>query len=123
MTAMNNFRIFEAIAHESAMDTAARRELTPAQRRESRRLLAYTHERLAELRHSQAEREKTSGALATTIRPSILAMARDAIVNRLGELLAAHPRAVFAHRDFTSMSDDDLRSALEDAEFMTEQER
>lgn len=107
-----NLRMYEALAHEVAMDAAERRELTPEQREESRRLFAFAQQRLAELPPLKRESAK--------VRTWILALQRPGLLQRLGEILATHPRAVFAHRDFASMSDDDLRSALEEAESMIE---
>ena len=109
-----NLRLYETLAHEVAMDAAARRELTDDQREESRRLLAYAHGRLAEL--ERARRQRSS----KRVREEVVAMQRPSLLQRLGDLLAAHPRAVFAFRDLDQMSDDDLRTALEDALQMIE---
>jgi hypothetical protein len=109
-----NLRLYEALAHDVAMDAAARRELTDDQREESRRLLAYAQGRLAEL-------ERTKRKPATKkVRDEVVAMQRPSLLQWLGDLLAAHPRAVFAFRDLATMSDDDLRAALEDALQMIE---
>jgi hypothetical protein len=42
------------------------------------------------------------------------------VMARLDELCAQHPDMQFAHRDYEHLSDDDLRSALEDAESLIE---
>ena len=107
-----NVRMYETLAHEVAMDAAVRRELTAEQREDSRRLLAYAQQRLAALPPLEAQRPK--------VRSWIVALQRPGLLERLGEILATQPRAVFAHRDFSSVSDDDLRSALEEAESMLE---
>lgn len=111
-----NLRIYEALAHEDALDAAERRDLSPAEREEAHRFIDGFRARI--LNEQRARRE--SAAIKQRVRPSILAMARDAVVKRLGELLAAHPQAVFAHRDLTTMSDYDLRTALEAAEALAE---
>ncbi|MEJ7598478.1 MAG: hypothetical protein WKG01_11260 [Kofleriaceae bacterium] len=108
-----NLRTYEALTHEAAMDAAERRELTPEQRAGSRRLLAYAHAQLAELERADARRVRC-------VRPAIQAMQRPSLLERLAEIFRAQPRVVFAHRDFERLSDDDLRSALEDAESMIE---
>jgi len=41
-----NLRLYEQLAHEVAMDASRRRELSPELREASRRLHAWTHERL-----------------------------------------------------------------------------
>ena len=109
-----NLRLYEALAHEVAMDAAAQRELTDEQRAESRRLLAHAHERLAEIERAQRQRAPRK------VRAEVAAMPRSSLLQRLGELLAAQPRAVYAFRDLDSMSEDDLRNALEDALSMIE---
>jgi hypothetical protein len=113
MTSTNekNFRIYEALAHEDAMAAADRRELTPELQLASARIYESMRAQIAD-----AER----ATRRSRVRPSILAMTRDAITQRLAALFDAHPGAVFAHRDLTAMSDHDLRTALEDAESLAE---
>ena len=102
-----NLRIYEAIAHEHALDAAERRELTPAEREEAHQFIDSMRARVLETQRARRE----LAAKKQRVRPSILAMARDAIIRRLGELFAMHRGAVvFAHRDLTSMSDHDLRT-------------
>jgi hypothetical protein len=111
-----NHRIYDAIAHEDALDAADRRELTSTERDEAHRFVDQMRARvLDEQRARRTHRDE-----GARVRPSILAMARDAILRRLGELFDSHPGAVFAHRDLTMMSDHDLRTALEDAESLVE---
>jgi hypothetical protein len=109
-----NLKLYETLAHEVAMDAAARRELTDEQRAESRRLLAFAHDRLAQL-----ERAKRAPA-SRRVRPEVAASERPSLLRGLGEILAGQPRAVMAFRDLEQMSDDDLRIALEDALQLTE---
>ena len=103
-------RMYEALAHEVAMDAAARHELTDSQRAESSELLAFAHKKLAEL---EAKQDRCKG-----VRPEIRAMDRPSLLKRLAEIFKLQPRAVFAFRDYGRLSDDDLRLALEDAEQM-----
>lgn len=107
-----NLRIYDAVSYESALDASARRDgLTVAERDEARQFVDGM--RMSVLKKQRAGRE---AARASRVRPSILAMAREALERQFTNLLATHPDAVFAHRDLTEMSDDDLRTALEDAE-------
>lgn len=106
-----NLRMYEALAHDVAMDAAARRELTPEQREVSRRMLAYAHARLEQMEGADSNR-------CRNVRPAIKAMSRPSMLERLAAIFATQPHAVFAHRDFEHMSDDDLRGALEEAESM-----
>jgi hypothetical protein len=113
MTTTKNFRIYEALAHEAAEDASRRRELTPEQRAQSREIYESGLARLdvATRRHKQAR---------ARVRPSILAMVRDAVEKRLDALLGSHPSVVIAYRELTALSDDDLRSVLEDVERQVE---
>ena len=106
-------KAFEAIAHEVATGEAHDVKMTPELRRDGRALVEYARDRIAEMRRADRRPAVVTGG---SVRPSILAMTRDAILARLGELCSAHPQVVLAHRDFAAMTDDDLRSALEDAE-------
>lgn len=107
-----NVRLYEALAHEVAMDAAERRELTPELREESRRLHAFAQTLIAQMDRDYA---RDRG-----VRPAIAAMDRPSLLARLGRIFEVQPRAVFAFRDFEHMSDHDLRSALEDAESLLE---
>ncbi len=60
-------------------------------------------------------RAARSAQMKERVRPSILVLARDAVERWISEIVAVHPTAVIAHRDLTELSDDDLRTALEDA--------
>lgn len=106
-----NFRIYEAISHEAAMDAAETGTgLTDEERAEAYRFAEAVRASI------QAKRRANRTALMKErVRPSILAMARDAVEQWLRELFTAYPTAVIAHRDLTELSDDDLRTALEDA--------
>ena len=111
-----NLRIYEAISYESAVDASTSGDgLTVAERDEARRFVSGMRTRILE--KQRADRAVTR---AHRVRPSILAMLREAMEQRFAELLATHPDAVFAHRDLTELSDDDLRTALEDAESLVE---
>ncbi len=121
-----NLRILDAIFHQVALVEADEAPATPEVRRDVDAIMAHAHERLAEMRRREkASLLATAPAVITqpTVRPSIVAMARDAVLARLATLCAAHPGAILAHRDFAGMTDDDLRSALEDAESLAERAR
>lgn len=55
MTKDNNLRLYEALAHEVAMDAAERRELTDEQRTESRHLLRFAHDLLGDLERARRQ--------------------------------------------------------------------
>lgn len=108
-----NLRLYEAIGHEIAMDAADRRELTPEQGAISQRMFAFAHAHVDHVEHVLSPRQRK-------VRAEIAAMERPSLLQRLGELLTLKPNTVFAHRDLTVLSDDDLRIALEDAVSMLE---
>lgn len=103
-----NLRLYEAVAHEVAMDAADRRELTDEERVVSRRVLATARGWL-----------ETSDREARNVRASIRAMERPSLLQRFVDIFVTHPRAL-AFRDLDRLTDEDLRSALEDAESMLE---
>ncbi len=106
-----NFRIYEAVSHEAAMDAAdSGIGLTDEERAEAYRFAEAFRASI------QAKRRADRAAqMKERVRPSILALARDAVERWISELVKDHPDMVLAHRDLTEMSDDDLRTALEDA--------
>lgn len=111
-----NQRIYEAISYESALEASAQgANLTLAEREEARQFVDGMRARVI-----AKQRADRAVAREGRVRPSILAMVREAMERRFTELLATHPTAVFAHRDLEELSDDDLRTALEDAEALLE---
>lgn len=111
-----SLRIYEAVAYESAVDASERGGgLTAEEFEDARRIVG--NMRTMILAKQRAERAVTR---TKRIRPSIWAMTRAAMESRFGWLFAEHPDAFIAHRDLTEMTDDDLRSALEDAESLVE---
>lgn len=106
-----NFRIYEALSHEAAMDASKTGiGLTDEEHAEAHRFAANFRESIRAKR--RAER---AVQMKERVRPSLVAMARDAMERWLSELFATYPNGVLAHRDLTELSDDDLRTALEDA--------
>jgi len=75
----------------------------------------------ASIRRREAQRRYAENALwpvkvlSGDIRPEIQAMARADVIAQLTEIRARYPQMQYAHRDCETMTDDDLRSALEDA--------
>jgi len=111
-----SLRIYEAIAYESALDASdSGLGLTQDDHEEARRIVANMREMV--LAKQRADR---AVARVKRVRPSILVMVRDAMEARFNALFAEHPDAVIAHRDLTALTDDDLRTALEDAETLVE---
>jgi hypothetical protein len=111
-----SMRIYEAVSYESALDASEHGAgLTLAEHEEARRIVGNMREMV--LAKQRAERAVTR---AQRVRPSIVTMAREAMESMLRALFVAHPDALIAHRDLTEMTDDDLRTALEDAMTLVE---
>jgi hypothetical protein len=111
-----SLRIYDAVGYEAALDASDRDVgLTPAEHDEARRIVGNMREMV--LAKQRAERAVTR---AKRVRPSIFAMVRSAMETRINTIFAAHPDAFIAHRDLSEMTDDDLRTALEDAESLVE---
>jgi hypothetical protein len=111
-----SLRIYEAVSYESALDASERGAgLTLAEHEEARRIVGNMREMVLAKQRAERAVERVQ-----RVRPSIFAMARDAMEARFNALFAAHPDAVIAHRDLTTLTDDDLRTALEDAETLVE---
>ena len=120
-----NLRILDAVYHEAALVDAEEGPDTPELRRDVDAIMAFSQARLAELRREEHRRnaERAPAVVSSTVRPSILAMTRAAILDRLAALWTMQPGTVLAHRAFVEMPDDDLRVALEDAESIAERAR
>jgi hypothetical protein len=109
-----DLKIFMYIAQAVAIEEAKYMAMTPEIERDAQELAAFTREHLAAIRRAELER-RPSNIVSGAIRPSILAMARDKVIASLKELFVRHPQLQFCYREFEQATDEDLRSALEDA--------
>ncbi|CAN5398072.1 hypothetical protein BH11MYX1_BH11MYX1_15900 [soil metagenome] len=117
-----NMRILDALA-----DHAAHLELefgasTKESRAAAARYAAFASDRLAEKRRQDLEQVHVQTE-RRPIRKSLLAMGRDALLAQLAKLEAGSPALAFAHQDLTHVSDDDLRTMVDDADRAMEQDR
>ena len=115
-----NVRTVEAVYHEAALVAAEEGASTRETRAAASRLARFAQERVAEARRAAVARVPRAVEERKPIRPSLLAMTRDALLARIEELRAGHSRALafgaLHHKLSDSISDDDLRSMIEDAE-------
>ena len=102
--------ILDEVSHHAAQAAVARRRKASAQDRQwSRELGASLDARLAELRRNLTPEDPPTEK-AKPIRPSTLAMTRDAVIEAITKLTQSMGGAVqFAHRNLKRLSDDDLR--------------
>lgn len=113
MTKHDNLEILDRAYHEAAIEDATHAETTPADRVWADSVRLRTQDRLAAIRRNLLPSIDTPG-VASPIRPSILAMTRDAVLARIAELAQRLAGDIqIAHRGLTGLTDDDLRQLLE----------
>ena len=104
---------------EALADAAVTVELeegvsTKESRAAGSRYQALVADRLAEMRRAELARLGEPKIERRPVRPSLLAMARDALVAEYSRLKHAYPQVGFAHRKLSGITDDDLRTMIED---------
>ena len=106
----NAVEVLDEISHHAAQAAAARRGKPTTRDREwSRELGVKLDARLAELRRNLLP-EDPQIEQAKPIRPSTLAMARDAVLDAIRRVTTPMGgRVQFAHKNLKRLSDDDLR--------------
>jgi hypothetical protein len=109
--------VLDTLAHEAGLGAADTDvKLTPEEQQDARRLIAFARSELAK----QARADVVDIApVVRPVRPSILAMSRDALLTRLRDLqiMQRPARLAVSHRHFAgNVSDNDLRTLLEDLE-------
>ena len=79
-------------------------------------------EKLAAMRRTELEAIELAQVVRGAIRPDLLAMTRDKLVEYIRRLQEQQPSLGFAHRSLKDVSDDDLRTMIEDIEATMEDE-
>jgi hypothetical protein len=110
---------YMAIARAVAVEEAKTMPTTPDLQRRAHAIAEGARDRLAAIRREERAK-RPSNVVSGAIRDAIKAMSPSQILARLGELRGLHPQMQFAHRNFEQLSNDDLRSALEDVESLIE---
>jgi len=114
-----DLKMFMAIAQASAVEEAKLMPTTPDIKQRARALAEMARDRMASMAR-EARAKRPSNVVSGAIRASIQAMNPLQVIARLNELRILHPELQFAHRDYDMLTDEDLRSALEDAESLVE---
>lgn len=114
-----DLRTFMAIAQDVAIAKAKLMPTTPDIERRAAALVAFGREKIAEMRREELAR-RPSNVVSGAIREAIRKLTRSEVIARLSAIWMQHPEMQFAHRHCETMTDDDLRSALEDAESLIE---
>ncbi len=115
-TKIDSMEILDALADEAARYEVEEGKPTAESRAAAARYRMLIDDRLAAMRRADLERLGAVGVERRAIRTDLLALAREALIARLEKLQARFPALGFAHRNFTGVSDDDLRTMIEDAE-------
>ena len=114
-----DLRTFMAIAQEAAIADAKLMPTTPDIKLRAHALAEFARDRIAEMRREERAK-RPSNIVSGAIRAAIQAMSLDRVRAYLTELRDVHPTMQFACRDYDHMTDEDLRSALEDAMSLVE---
>jgi hypothetical protein len=109
-----DLRTFMAVAQDVAIAKAKLMPTTPDIRRRAAALVAFGHEKIAEMRREELASRPTN-VVTGTIREWVQKLIRSELITQLTAVWTGHPELQFAHRECDEMTDDDLRSALEDA--------
>lgn len=106
-----NLEALEAIFHDAAVADAEDKDgSTPEEREWAKQLHARVADQLADM-----ERNLAPAKSPKPIRPGLLAMARDTLLAKIDELVGVG-RLQVAHRNLSTLSDDDLRRLLQSVE-------
>ena len=116
-----DLRTFEAIQIALAKEDAKRMPTTPEIERQVDALYAAGRRRMGQLRYAENSLWPIK-IVSGEIRPEIQAMNRAEVIAQLGKMRAKYPEMQCAHRDCEKLTDDDLRSMLEDAMKLIEDE-
>lgn len=101
--------ILEEISHQAALAAVEQRTSTAAELKWSRDLGGSVEARLAELRRNLTPAD-VPVQKTKPIRPSTLAMTRDAVLEAISRLARTFGGTMqYAHRNLKGLSDDDLR--------------
>lgn len=110
---------YMAIACAVAVEEAKAMPGTPDLQRRAHLIAEAARDRLARMRREERAK-RPSNVVSGAIRASIKAMKQADVVARFAEILRLNPTMHFAHRNLEHMSEEDMRSALEDAESLLE---
>lgn len=113
---LNSIEMLDALADEAARYEVEEGKPTRESRAAASRYRALIDNTLAAMRRKDLEQVAHVRIERREIRPDLLAMARDALVARVLEYQKQGYAAGFAHRKLTGVSDDDLRTMIQDIE-------
>jgi hypothetical protein len=95
-----DLKTFMAVAGDVATARAKLMPTTPDIRRRAAALVAFGHEKIAEMRREELATRPTN-IVTGTIREWILKLIRSELMTELTAVWTAHPELQFAHREST----------------------
>ncbi|HEY4177985.1 MAG TPA: hypothetical protein VGM90_14155 [Kofleriaceae bacterium] len=108
-----NIDILDAVYNDAALVEAESGKSTPEDQRWARDVRSSVQARLAEMRRNLTPATEAPKK-AKPIRPSLLAVGRDALLEKLTQLTTTMGGGVqYAHRHLGGLSDDDLRRLID----------
>ena len=114
--ALTSIELLDAIADEAARYEIEEGKPTRESRAAAARYRGFVDNRLAAMRREDLAKLGEARIERSEIRPDLLAKARDALVARGLEYQQHGYAEGFAHRKLTGVSDDDLRTMIQDIE-------
>lgn len=109
--------VLEALADAAARSEEDEGNPTPASRAAARRYQALISDKMAEMRRAELDRHGPATVERKPIPHWLLAMPRAALETMLAALREQCPSLGFAHRNLTEVTDDDLRTMIQDAQW------
>ena len=113
-TPTKNMNLLDRLADEAAGYELEFGTPTKESRAAAQRYGGAITDRLAEMRRADLANIETP-ARKRPVSKSLLAMGRDALIARLNQLFES-PQLAVVHQDLSHVTDDDLRTMIDDAE-------
>jgi len=115
MNKASSLDVLEALADAAARDEEEHGRPTPASRAAANRYHALIGDKMAEMRRKELDRLGPVKMERQPIADWLLAMPRDALLAMLNAMREVCPSLGFAHHKLTKVTDDDLRTMIQDA--------
>src|SRR5687768_16707917 len=113
--ASRHIDVLEALADAAARAEEDEGRPTPASRAAALRYQAVISDKLAAMRRAELDRHGPATIERKTIPEWLLAMPRAVLEATLSAIRESYPTLGFAHRNLTEITDDDMRTMIQDA--------
>ncbi len=115
--AIRHTDVLDALADAAARSEEDEGRPSPVSRAAARRYQSLVSDRMAALRRAELDRHGPAIVERNPIPEWLLAMGRAALETMLAALRESNPTLGFAHRNLTEVTDDDLRTMIQDAQW------